>query len=250
MIKVQGLNYIIGEKQILHDINFQIEKGKIYGILGNNGSGKSTLLKALSRINNIKSGKILINNKDINQYSSKQLAQTIAVVPQQTNLMFDFSALQIALMGRIPYQKPLYSDSEEDLEIVKQSMQLTNTWHLRDMNAQNLSGGEFQRLIIARALAQQTPILMLDEPISSLDIRHQFDIMELLKRINKERESTILIIIHDLNLALKYCDEVILLNNGELVASGESKAVLTKENISKHFSISVDIEDNWIKIIG
>ena len=250
MIKVQGLNYIIGEKQILHDINFQIEKGKIYGILGNNGSGKSTLLKALSRINNIKSGKILIKDKDINHYSSKQLAQTIAVVPQQTNLMFDFSALQIALMGRIPYQKPLYSDSEEDLEIVKQSMQLTNTWHLRDMNAQNLSGGEFQRLIIARALSQQTPILMLDEPISSLDIRHQFDIMELLKKINKETQATILIIIHDLNLALKYCDEVILLNKGELVAKGESKEVLIEENISKHFGINVDITDNWIKIIG
>ena len=250
MIKVQGLNYIIGEKQILHDINFQIEKGKIYGILGNNGSGKSTLLKALSRINNIKSGKILIKDKDINHYSSKQLAQTIAVVPQQTNLMFDFSALQIALMGRIPYQKPLYSDSEEDLEIVKQSMQLTNTWHLRDMNAQNLSGGEFQRRIIARALSQQTPILMLDEPISSLDIRHQFDIMELLKKINKETQATILIIIHDLNLALKYCDEVILLNKGELVAKGESKEVLIEENISKHFGINVDITDNWIKIIG
>lgn len=249
MIEVNRLNYTIGEKQILKDINFQIEKGKIYGILGNNGSGKSTLLKALSRINPIKNGKVFINQKDINLYSSKHLAQTIALVPQQTNLMFDFSALQIALMGRIPYQKPLYTDSQEDFEIVKQSMLRTNTWHLRDMNAKNLSGGEFQRLIIARALSQQTPILMLDEPISSLDIRHQFDIMELLKQINKETNTTILIIIHDLNLAMRYCDEVILLNQGELVAKGESKQVLTQENISKHFGIKVDIVDNWIKII-
>jgi iron complex transport system ATP-binding protein len=249
MIEVNRLNYTIGEKQILKDINFQIEKGKIYGILGNNGSGKSTLLKALSRINPIKNGKVFINQKDINLYSSKHLAQTIALVPQQTNLIFDFSALQITLMGRIPYQKPLYADSQEDLEIVKQSMLRTNTWHLRDMNAKNLSGGEFQRLIIARALSQQTPILMLDEPISSLDIRHQFDIMELLKQINKETNTTILIIIHDLNLAMRYCDEVILLNQGELVAKGESKQVLTQENISKHFGIKVDIVDNWIKII-
>ena len=249
MIEVNRLNYTIGEKQILKDINFQIEKGKIYGILGNNGSGKSTLLKALSRINPVKNGKVFINQKDINLYSSKHLAQTIALVPQQTNLMFDFSALQIALMGRIPYQKPLYADSEEDLEIVKQSMLRTNTWHLRDMNAKNLSGGEFQRLIIARALSQQTPILMLDEPISSLDIHHQFDIMNLLKQINKETNTTILIIIHDLNLAMRYCDEVILLNQGELVAKGESKQVLTQENISKHFGIKVDIVDNWIKII-
>ena len=163
--------------------------------------------------------------------------------------MFDFSALQIALMGRIPYQKPLYSDSKEDFQIVKQAMQRTNTWHLRDMNAKNLSGGEFQRLIIARALSQQTPLLMLDEPVSSLDIRHQFDIMNLLKQINKETNTTILIIIHDLNLAMRYCDEVILLNQGELVAKGESKQVLTQENISKHFGIKVDIVDNWIKII-
>ena len=249
MIKVNDLTYTIGEKQILHNINFQIEKGKIYGILGENGSGKSTLLKTLTRINNVKNGKILLNDKDINHYTSKQLAQTIALVPQQTNLMFDFSALQIALMGRIPYQKPLYSDSEEDLEIVKQSMQLTSTWHLRDMNAQNLSGGEFQRLIIARALAQQTPILMLDEPISSLDIRHQFEIINLLKQINKDTNTTILIIIHDLNLALKYCDEIILLNKGELVAFGESKKVLTEETISQNFGINVEIKDDWIKII-
>jgi iron complex transport system ATP-binding protein len=249
MIQVKNLTYTIGKKQILNNISFQIEKGKIYGILGTNGSGKSTLLKALSRINPVKSSTIFLDGKDINQYSSKQLAQTIALVPQQTNLMFDFSALQLALMGRIPYQKPLYSDSEEDLAIVKESMLLTNTWHLRDMNAQNLSGGEFQRLIIARALSQQTPVLMLDEPVSALDIRHQFDIMNLLKKINKDTNTTILIILHDLNLALKYCDEVILLNKGELVAKGESKQVLTQENISKHFGIKVDIVDNWIKII-
>lgn len=250
MIEVKNLTYTIGEKQILKDINFQIEKGKIYGILGNNGSGKSTLLKALSRINPVKNGTIFIDKKDINLYSAKLLAQTIALVPQQTNLMFDFSALQIALMGRIPYQKPLYADSEEDLEIVKQSMLRTNTWHLRDMNAKNLSGGEFQRLIIARTLSQQTPLLMLDEPISSLDIRHQFDIMNLLKQINKETNATILIIIHDLNLAMRYCDEVILLNQGELVAKGESKQVLTQDNISKHFGIKVNIDQDYLQIIG
>ncbi len=249
MIQVKNLTYTIGKKQILNNISFQIEKGKIYGILGTNGSGKSTLLKALSRINPVKNSTIFLDGKDINQYSSKQLAQTIALVPQQTNLMFDFSALQLALMGRIPYQKPLYSDSEEDLAIVKESMLLTNTWHLRDMNAQNLSGGEFQRLIIARALSQQTPVLMLDEPVSALDIRHQFEIMNLLKKINKDTNTTILIILHDLNLALKYCDEVILLNKGDLVAFGQSKQVLTQENISKHFGIKVDIVDNWIKII-
>lgn len=127
MIQVKNLTYTIGQKEILRNINFQIEKGKIYGILGTNGSGKSTLLKALSRINPVKNGTIFIDKKDINSYSAKKLAQTIAVVPQQTNLMFDFSALQIALMGRIPYQKPLYADSKEDFQIVKQAMQRTNT---------------------------------------------------------------------------------------------------------------------------
>ena len=249
MIQVKNLTYTIGQKEILRNINFQIEKGKIYGILGTNGSGKSTLLKALSRINPVKNGTIFIDKKDINSYSAKKLAQTIAVVPQ-TNLMFDFSALQIALMGRIPYQKPLYADSKEDFQIVKQAMQRTNTWHLRDMNAKNLSGGEFQRLIIARALSQQTPLLMLDEPVSSLDIRHQFDIMNLLKEINTQTSATILIIIHDLNLAMKYCDEVILLNKGDLVAKGLSKQVLTQENISTHFGIKVHIDQDYLQILG
>lgn len=250
MIQIKNLTYTIGQKEILRNINFQIEKGKIYGILGTNGSGKSTLLKALSRINPVKNGTIFIDKKDINSYSAKKLAQTIAVVPQQTNLMFDFSALQIALMGRIPYQKPLYADSKEDFQIVKQAMQRTNTWHLRDMNAKNLSGGEFQRLIIARALSQQTPLLMLDEPVSSLDIRHQFDIMNLLKEINNQTSATILIIIHDLNLAMKYCDEVILLNKGDLVAKGLSKQVLTQENISTHFGIKVHIDQDYLQILG
>lgn len=240
MIEVKGLNYAVGERKILSDVSFGLESGCFCGIIGNNGSGKTTLLRCLTRNHDVGKGKIRIAGRDICSYSFKDLAKQTAFVPQRTELMFDFSAHQIVLMGRKPYQKPLYSDSSEDMKTVEMAMKQTDTWHLRNANARNLSGGEFQRIIIARALAQQTPVLMLDEPVSNLDIHHQFEIMSLLQSINAQGRS-ILIVLHDLNLAMQYCKQILLIQNGRVGAYGETKEILTKENIERYFDVRAEI---------
>lgn len=247
MIEVRNLNYVAGKKKILSDISFSLSSGGFYGIIGNNGSGKTSLLKCLTRNNDVENGTITIDGRDLNSYSFKELAKKIALVPQHTELMFDFSAHQLVLMGRTPYQRPLYSDSSEDLKIVEQSMKQTNTWHLRNSNAKTLSGGEFQRVIIARALAQQTPVLMLDEPISNLDIQHQFEIMSLLKQINQEGR-TVIIVLHDLNMTMQYCDDVLLMQNGRLAVQGSAKEILNKENIEHYFNVKTEISESGNRI--
>lgn len=243
MIEVSHLNYTAGKRKILSDISFHMKNRGFYGIVGNNGSGKTTLVRFLSGITDVPDNTIRIMGRDINSYSHKTLARHIALVPQHTSLIFDFSAHQIVLMGRMPYQKPLHADSEQDLETVRDCMTKTNTWHLRDMNVNNLSGGEFQRVIIARALAQQTPILFLDEAVSNLDIHHQIEIMDLLKRINAESETCIVMILHDLNLAMQYCDELLVLKEGSLEAFGPTEKILTRENIRNIFNVDASLVD-------
>lgn len=240
MIEVEGLSCFAGKKQILSDVSFCLSKGEFAALIGNNGSGKTTLLKCLTRNFAFQSGKIKIDQKDLSSFSYKELAKKVAFVPQHTDLMFDFSAHQLVLMGRTPYQKPLYFDSEKDLEIVEQAMKQTGTWHLRNSNAKTLSGGEFQRVIIARALAQQTPILMLDEPISNLDIHHQFEVMSLLQEINA-KGITVLIILHELNMTMQYCNKVLLMQEGKMVAQGKTSDILSVENIERFFDVKAQI---------
>lgn len=244
IVEVNKLSYFVPNKEILHQISFSLKAGGFYIVVGSNGSGKTTLLKCLSGSLTTETKCIKINNEYINTYSPKRLAKQISIVPQNTEILFDFSALQIVMMGRMPYQKLLQTDSALDYDIVRNSMIRTNTWHLRNRSIKQLSGGELQRTIIARALAQQTPIMLLDEPISNLDIRHQFEIMELLKRINQENQTTIFIILHDLNLALKYADEVLVIDNGELIHKGKAIDILTKENIENIFGVNANIIDN------
>ena len=244
IIEVKNLSYKAGEKTILSDINFSLKAGGFYIVLGRNGSGKTTLLKSLSKSIIIEDKKVFINNEDINNYSPKRLAKQLSIVPQHTEFLFDFSAFQIVMMGRMPYQKLLQTDSSKDFEIVKESMQSTNTCHLRNQSIKQLSGGELQRVIIARALTQKTPIILLDEPISNLDIKHQFEIMELLKKINNERQTTIFLILHDLNLAYKYGDEILIMESGKLKLFGDKQDILNTQNIEDIFKVNANIVDN------
>lgn len=244
IIEVKNLSYKAGEKTILSDISFSLKVGGFYIVLGRNGSGKTTLLKSLSKSIIIEDKKVFINNEDINSYSPKRLAKQLSIVPQHTEFLFDFSAFQIVMMGRMPYQKLLQTDSSKDFEIVKESMQSTNTWHLRNQSIKQLSGGELQRVIIARALTQKTPIILLDEPISNLDIKHQFEIMELLKKINNERQTTIFLILHDLNLAYKYGDEILIMESGKLKLFGDKQDILNTQNIEDIFKVNANIVDN------
>ena len=244
IVVVNNISYSVRDKNIIENMNFTLERGGFYSVIGTNGSGKTTLLRCISNSLQPTKGNIKINNKLINKYTPKVLARHISVVSQNTEFLFDFSSFQVVMMGRMAYQKLLQTDSEQDLIVVKQCMEKTNTWHLKDRSIKQLSGGELQRVMIARALAQQTPIMLLDEPISSLDIHHQFDIMELLKKINKENNTTIFIILHNLTLALKYSNKTLALKNGKLKYFGNTEEILTKENIQELFKIKAKIIDN------
>lgn len=244
ILEANNISYSIRDKIIIQDISFALKTGGFYSVIGTNGSGKTTLLRCISNSIEPTKGSIKVYNKPLNKYSPKQLARKISVVSQHSEFLFDFSSFQVVIMGRMAYQKLLQTDSEKDMKIVEESMKKTNTWHLRDRSIKQLSGGERQRVMIARALAQQTPIMLLDEPVSSLDIHHQFEIMDLLKKINQENQTTIFIILHDLTLSLQYSDITLALKDGMLAYYGKTNKVLSVDNIEDLFNIKAQIINN------
>lgn len=232
-IEINSLNFTYGDgEKILDGININIERGKFYTILGPNGSGKTTLVKLISKALNVQNQNIFVEGKDVNSIRNKTLATKVAVVPQYTYIDFDFSVIDIVLMGRAPHISRFASENEKDMKIVQNSMEITNTWHLRDKNINSISGGERQRVIVARAIAQETDIVILDEPISNLDIHHQIEILNQIKLLNIKKQKTIIAVLHDLNIAAAYSDNMILMNKGRIHTMGTREQVL-KENIIK-----------------
>ncbi len=201
MLDIRSISVNYGAIKVLEDVSFIAEKGECIGIIGPNGSGKSTLLKTLSKILKPSSGKVVLCDKELERYSAKELAKNMAVVPQDTNIDFDFTCLEVVLMGRNPHMKRFELEGKKDMDIARESMVLTNTWHLRERPLTEISGGERQRVIIARALAQEPSVLLLDEPVSHLDINHQIEILDLVERLKKERGLVVIVVLHDLNLA-------------------------------------------------
>ncbi len=236
-VKIQNLNFSFEENAILNNINMDFMKNRFYSILGPNGSGKTTLLKNLGKTLETNKKTIFIENNDILDFKNKTLAKKLAVVPQNTILDFDFSALDIVLMGRSPYISRFQEESKEDYDIAKSAMKATNTWSLRGKYMNQLSGGEQQRVIISRALAQDTDIILLDEPISHLDIHHQIEILDTIKSLSKR--ATVIAVLHDLNLAAQYSDYLVLVNKGSIAFQGTVEEVLTEENIKEVYDINV-----------
>lgn len=240
-IKVSNLKFLYNNKKVLDDINIKIEKGRFYSIIGPNGSGKTTLMKNICKMLEGSSGHIFINEKDINKMDFKNISKSISVVSQDTNIDFDFSVIDIVLMGRNPYVKTFSTESSEDFKMAKDAMEFLDVWKLKDKNIKSLSGGERQRVLIARAICQNTDIILLDEPISHLDITYQIELLSKLKSLKYNKKTTIIAILHDLNLASTYSDYIILMNKGKIVDIGTSKNVLNKENINKVYNIGVEV---------
>lgn len=250
LIKVENLDFKYYSDLILKKISFSVNKGKFIGILGPNGCGKTTLLKNICRLLKPDYGNISIANTDLRSYKVKDLAKIIGVVHQENEVNFDFSVFEIVLMGRYPYLKRFRDESKIDVEIVKKAMVATDVWNLRDKNINEISGGERQRVMIARAIAQQPDIILLDEPISNLDIKHQINILNLLRSLKNNNKLTIISTLHDINLANIFCDLILLLKKGEIVAFDKPELVLTKENIKSTYEIDVKfLIDNQNKII-
>lgn len=229
------------EGYILNNINGSFAEGGFYGILGPNGSGKTSLIRHILRFLNAEKGVIYLNDKDIKDYSRKELACSISFVPQNVNMDVNFTVYDIVAMGRNPYLKRFQDLSSRDKEIINHAMEVTSCLHLKDKIFSYLSGGEAQRVLVARAIAQDTEYLILDEPISHLDIRYQVELMETLKKLNEEENKTIIAVLHDLNLSSSYCKEIFLMKDGKVYAEGSVKEVLTLDNLKAVYDMNFEI---------
>ena len=225
------------EKKIIDDIHLHVKKGELVGIIGPNGSGKSTILKNIYRALKPDSGAVFLDGEAIYKMSSKKTAKKLGVVGQENSIPFDFSVGEIVAMGRSPHKKLLEGETEKDEKIVVNALKQVNLEHMIHKSYMHLSGGEKQRVIIARVLAQQTEFLLLDEPTNHLDIHHQLQIFDLIKELGV----TVLSAIHDLNIAALYCDRLYIVKDGKIVASGTPVEVLTKEIILQVFDIHTDV---------
>lgn len=242
MIRVEHIDVRYGDLSVLKNIFLDVPQGTFFGIIGPNGSGKTTLIKAMSRILTPSQGAVFLGENELSTFSFRDLAREIGVVPQETTINFDFTVRDVVLMGRHPYIRRMGSERQQDIDIVNWAMELTNTLHFADRSINEISGGERQRVIIARALAQQPNILLLDEPTSHLDINHQTEILNIIS--NLKGNVTIVGVFHDLNLAAHFCDVLIMLDNGKIVAQGTPKEVLTRENLNNVFHINTIVRTN------
>lgn len=228
----------------LSDINFEIQRGSFAGIIGPNGSGKTTLFRAITGTLGLKSGKILLSDKNLKLFSLRERAQNIAIVSQFIEAG-DMSVEDYVLMGRIPYHSRFnFFETDEDFEIARKYMEMTDTWRFKDQLMSELSGGEQQLAAIARALTQQPQLLLLDEPTSHLDITHQVHILNVLQELNQEMGLSVLMVIHDLNLASEYCDRLILVDQGKIHTQGTPEEVLTFQNIEDVYQTVVVTQNN------
>ncbi len=243
-VVVKDLDWNFGDNEVLKQVNIRIEKRKLYCIIGPNGSGKTTLLKNISKALETKKEKVFIDDTDLCDLKNRDIAKKLSCVPQSTNIDFEFTVMDIVLMGRSPYIKRFQSESTRDIEAARMAMESTNTWHLKDKSINSLSGGEKQRVIVARALAQETGIMLLDEPVSQLDIHHQVELMDNLRFLIEDKGITVMAILHDLNLAANFGDSLILLNEGRVVCQGSAEVVLTPENIEKVYRMRVKVIKN------
>jgi iron complex transport system ATP-binding protein len=231
----------VARADVLDDVTAELRRGQILGILGPNGSGKTTLLRLLSGTRTPASGQVLLDGAPLRERSRRAIAQRIAVVPQETHLAFDYTVLELVLMGRHPYLGVFELEGPQDVAIARDALGATGTDALEARQFNTLSGGEKQRVVIAAALAQSAEILLLDEPTSSLDLGYQIEIASLLTRLNRERGVSIAVSTHDLNLAASVCDEIVMIRDGRVIAAGPTADVLTRDNIQAVYDVSADV---------
>lgn len=239
---IRGVDCYYDSVRVLENVSFSMRSGELVGVIGPNGSGKTTLLRTISGVLKPRMGTVLLDDLEIQRLRRLEIAQKVAVVPQNSSATFNFTVLDMVLMGRNPYIGRMEKEDAEDLAVTEKAMRLTNTLHLSERLITELSGGERQRVIIARALAQEPKVLLLDEPTLHLDINHQIEVMELLKKLCKESGLAVLAVLHDFNLAARYCDSLVLLNKGKIAAIGFCEDVLTSKNIEEAFGIKVIVK--------
>lgn len=239
MIRAESISISYGSRLALKNVTFQAPSGTVLGVVGPNGSGKTTLIRALSGVLPLQSGHIWVQGEELTKLSPFERARRIAVVPQAVNLPPAFTAWETVLLGRTPHLNWLGQISEHDRSIVRKAMERTNTLDLSERYVGELSGGEQQRLLLARALTQSAPVLLMDEPTAHLDLHHQLNLLQEIRTLAHEDGFTVLMVLHDLNLVARFSDRVALLVEGKLQPPGSPEEVLTAENLSKVYRVSL-----------
>lgn len=240
-LKASALQIGYGDKVIVEDMDLDIQRNKITTIIGPNGSGKSTILKAVTRLIKYQKGNVVLNGRDIMEIKPKELAKTIGVLPQIHTAPSDFRVKELVSYGRMPHQKMFAGKSAEDERIIKWAMEVTGTWEFRDKSIYEISGGESQRVWIATVLAQQPEILFLDEPTTYLDIAHQLETMQLVKKLNRETGIGVVMVLHDLTQALEVSDHIIVIKNGRKYNEGAPEEVITAQMMQDVYHVDCEI---------
>ena len=255
MLRVADVAFAYGRQPVLRDVSLDLAPGDLVGILGPNGSGKTTLLRLIGGLLRPSAGRIELDGCDLGTLPRVELARRMAIVPQETQLAFDYSVLEIALMGRYPHLRALQVEGPADIAIARAALAQTGTASLADRSFMTLSGGEKQRVVIASALAQFEPstegqrrdvheLLLLDEPTASLDLRYQLDVAATLRRLNAERGTAMVVSTHDLNFAASLCDRVVLLRAGRILAAGAIHDVLRADTVRALYDVEAVVEDH------
>jgi iron complex transport system ATP-binding protein len=241
MIKASNLKIAYDRRVVIPDFDLEIGRGEIITLIGPNGSGKSTVLKALARLLDTRAGTVYLNGRDIHSLSTKEVAKQLCILPQNPGAPVDLTVRELASYGRSPHQPWYIHDDAQSRQVVEWALKEAGVADLADRRLQQLSGGERQRAWIAMALAQQPKILLLDEPTTFLDISHQLEVMELLKRLNGDLNLTVLMVLHDLNQAFRYSDRLVLIRKGQKVAEGVPEKVITKELLKEVYRVDAEI---------
>ncbi|HIE31094.1 MAG TPA: ABC transporter ATP-binding protein [Methanosarcinales archaeon] len=239
-LQIKNLAFSYGSTQILKGINMELGSSDVLGIVGPNGAGKSTLIRCIDRILVPQHGTVLLDGQEMKHMSSMEIAKRIGYVPQSISNTFPATVFDTVLMGRRPHLG--WRSSEEDIDAVLEVLRILKIKYLAMRDFNEISGGQQQKVLIARALAQDAEILLLDEPTSNLDIRHQLEVMEILTKLVKKKGISVMMAIHDLNLASRYSDRIIMLNGGSVRDAGDPVSVLTAENIQSVYGVEVIVK--------
>ena len=247
VLRVEGIGYRYSrEDWVLRGIDLEVPQGDFVGVIGPNGSGKTTLLKVVDGILEPQEGKVEIDGVPVGKMKRDAVARLVAVVPQDSTMVFPFTVREVVLMGRAPYLKAWGFERPADFAVARRAMEVTETLGLENRSMNALSGGERQRVLIARALAQETRIVLLDEPTAFLDIRHQVEFFDLIKALNREKGLSVMAVTHDVNLAALYCDRLVLLKAGRIVRIGRPEEVITQASIREVYGIDVHVDRNAV----
>lgn len=241
ILKAGNVDFSYDSCSVLKDVTFEAKNGEISGIVGPNGSGKTTLLRCLNRVLKPKAGTILLDGSDLCSMRPKEIARLMGVVPQNSACRFSFTVLESVLMGRFPHLRRFEKETAADFCVARNSLRLCGIGHLSSRPVTELSGGEYQKVIIARALAQEPRILLLDEPTLHLDIQHQLDLLELLKTLVERERLAVIMVSHDLNLAIRYSQKILVLKEGRIYRAGRPSDVLDTACIKEVYKINAEI---------